>query len=228
MTARPAEWVFDEASAGPGDGRQFAPAAARNAMPLARALAALLPAAGRVLELASGTGQHAAYLAQQFPRLTWQPSDPDPAARDSIAAWHRAAGLGNLEPPLVLDAALDGWADGLEPVSAVLCINMIHIAPWEACLGLLRGASALLPEDAPLILYGPFRRADHPTAPSNEAFDRSLRLRDPHWGLRALDAVEAAARPLGLARAEVVEMPANNLTVVFRRRCDSAPGGKAL
>ncbi|SMF45877.1 Protein of unknown function [Tistlia consotensis] len=210
------------------DGRLFAPAAARNAAPLAAVLERLLPGEATVLELASGSGQHAVYLAERFPWMTWQPSDADPAARASIEAWRAAAGLGNLRPVLALDAAAPGWAAELAPVSAVLCLNMIHIAPWEACLGLLAGAATLLPEGGPLILYGPFRRAGIATAPSNEAFDRSLRGRDRRWGLRSLEAVAEAALAQGLELAEIIEMPANNLTVALRRSADSAAHGEAL
>ncbi|MEX0759783.1 MAG: DUF938 domain-containing protein [Tistlia sp.] len=230
MAAEADHWVFEAPADGLGhdDGRLFAPAAERNAAPLASVLESLLPGQGRLLELASGTGQHAVFLAERLPGLAWLPSDPDPAARASIEAWRQAAGLPNLEPPLPLDATRDGWAEGLPPVSAVLCVNMIHIAPWSACLGLLAGAARLLPEGGPLILYGPFRRVGVPTAPSNESFDRSLRARDPRWGLRKLEAVMAAAAPLGLALEALVEMPANNLTLALRRRADSARPEKAL
>lgn len=226
MTGRPADWMFREP--GGADARLSAPAAARNAAPLAAALERLLPAEATVLEIASGTGQHAVYFAERFPWMIWQPSDPDAAARASIEAWRRAAGLHNLLAPLALDVTAPGWAEGLEPVSAVVCANMIHIAPWQACLGLLAGAARLLPPGGPLLLYGPFRRPGLPTAESNEAFDHSLRARDPRWGLRDLEAVAEAAAAQGLALAEVVEMPANNLTVALRRAGDSAAAEKPL
>jgi hypothetical protein len=212
-TGMTADWIFEQPD---------------HAAPLARVLERLVPEAGSVLEIAAGTGQHAVFFARAFPWTTWQPSDPDAQARASIEAWRRAAGLHNLKPPLELDVAQENWNEGLESVSAVLCANMIHIAPWEACLGLLAGAATLLPEGAPLILYGPFRRAGVATAESNEAFDRSLRARDPRWGLRELEAVAAAAAPHGLELAELVEMPANNLTVALRRRADIRAGGMSL
>lgn len=224
------DWILEQpgGDSEPDDGRLFAPAVARNAAPLAQALERLLPEAGTVLEIAAGTGQHAVYFARAFPWTTWQPSDPDARARASIEAWRRTAGQHNLKPPLPLDVAREGWSEGLPEVAAVLCANMIHIAPWAACLGLLAGAATLLPAGAPLILYGPFRRAGVETAESNEAFDRSLRARDPRWGLRDLAAVAEAAGPHGLHLAEVVEMPANNLTVALRREPLTPAGPKPL
>lgn len=194
------------------DARLFSPAAARNRAPIAAVLAEVLPPTGTVLEIASGSGEHALHFARAFPSLTWQPSDPDADARASIAAWRAAEGPANLRPPLALDA-LD--AAPFPPAHAVLCINMLHIAPWAAALGLLAKSRAALPAGGPLILYGPFLRAGVPTAPSNLAFDAELRARDPAFGLRALEAVVAAAE--GFALDRVVEMPANNLTVVLRR-----------
>jgi hypothetical protein len=195
--------------------RRSAPAALRNRDPIAGVLREVLPERGTVLEIASGTGEHALYFAGLFPHLLWQPSDPDEEALESIGAWRREAGLPNLLEPLRLDAAAAPWP--VERADALLCINMVHISPWPATVGLLRGAARLLPAGAPLILYGPYRRAGVPTAPSNEAFDASLRARDPEWGLRRLEAVEAEARRNGLHLERVAEMPANNLTVVFRR-----------
>lgn len=197
------------------DARRFAPAAARNRGPILEALRGRLPTSGLLLEVASGSGEHAVHLAAAFPALTIQPSDPDPEARASIAAWAAETGLPNIRPPLALDAAAAAW-----PVSradAVLCINMIHIAPWQACEGLVRGAARLLPPGGPLILYGPFRRGGAHTAPSNAAFDESLRAQDPRWGVRNLEAVAALAAAEGFAAPEVVPMPANNLILVFRR-----------
>jgi len=196
-----------------------APATTRNREPLLAVLRDALPSSGLLLEIAAGTGEHAAFLAGAFPELTWQPSDPDPAARASIAAHAAAAGHANLRPPLALDVTRPDWEVALPgPPSAMLAVNLIHIAPWEAAEGLLRGAGALLPAGGPLVLYGPYRRASHPTAPSNEAFDADLRRRDPRWGLRRLEEVTALAAGHGLALERVVEMPANNLTVVLRRR----------
>jgi SAM-dependent methyltransferase len=195
------------------DPRQYAPATARNREPILDVLRRHLPARGLVLEVASGTGEHTAFFAPHFPHLTWQPSDPDPAARESIAAW--AAGLPNVRPPLDLDAAASIWP--IERADAVLCINMVHISPWAAALGLLAGAARLLPSGGVLYLYGPYKQRGRHTAPSNAAFDDSLRARDPAWGVRDLDHVADAAREAGFGPPEVVSMPANNLSVMFRR-----------
>lgn len=191
------------------------PATARNREPLLAALRPHLPPTGVVLEVASGSGEHAVFLAAALPDLRWQPSDPDPAGRASIAAWVEHEGLHNVAPPLPLDAATWPWP--VERVDAVLCVNMIHIAPWEAAQGLLRGAAAVLPPGGPLLLYGPFV-VDGQTAPSNREFDASLRARDPRWGVRELRDVERQARAHGLVLEAQVPMPANNLTVVLRRR----------
>jgi len=193
--------------------RLDAPATARNREPILTVLRRVLPPAGVVLEIASGTGQHAAFFAAALPGVEWQPSDPDPAHRASVAAW--TAEVPNVRAPLDLDATRHLWP--LARADAVLCVNMIHIAPWQACLGLLEGAAGVLPAGAPLVLYGPYRRGGAHTAPSNAAFDADLRARNPAWGVRDLEAVQAAAADAGFALAEVVEMPANNLTVVFRR-----------
>lgn len=197
------------------DARRHAPAAARNREPILAVLRRHLPETGLVLEVSSGTGEHAVHFAAALPGLTWQPSDPDPDARASIAAWAAEAGLPNLRPPLALDAATEDWP--VARADAVLCINMIHIAPWAAGLGLLRGAARRLPPGGPLILYGPYRRGGRHTAPSNAAFDAGLRAQDPRWGVRNLEAVAEAAAATGFGPPSVEEMPANNLTVVFRR-----------
>jgi hypothetical protein len=197
------------------DPRQHAPAAARNRDPILAVLRGVLPETGTVLEIASGSGEHILLFAGSLPGLTFQPSDPNPEARQSIAAWAAESGLANLRPPLALDAAAPPWP--IAAANAVLCINMIHISPWAATEGLLRGAAAILPPGAPLYLYGPYRRAGVPTAPSNEEFDRSLRDRNPDWGLRDLEAVATLAAAAGFGPPAVTEMPANNLSVVFRR-----------
>ena len=194
-----------------GDVRKHAPATLRNREAIAAVLVEELTVKGLVLEIASGSGEHVAHFARELPGHTWQPSDPDASGRTSIAAW--CEGLANVLPPLDLDAASADWP--IERADAVLCINMVHISPWEATLGLVAGAARILPRGAPLILYGPFLQADVPLAPSNAAFDESLRSRDPRWGLRSVEAVRDAA--LGFALDRVVEMPANNLTLVFRR-----------
>jgi hypothetical protein len=194
--------------------KRSAPATERNREPLAAVLRQVLPERGTLLEIASGTGEHAVYFARLFPNLLWQPTDPDPQALDSIRAWRAEQGPANLLEPLRLDASAESWPAG--SADAILCVNMVHISPWAATEGLMRGAGRLLAAGAPLVLYGPYRRAGVATAPSNEAFDESLRARNPEWGLRDLEAVEAEAGRHRLALERVVEMPANNLTVVFR------------
>lgn len=195
------------------DPRRHAPATLRNRDAIAEVLAAALPAAGLVLEVASGSGEHVAHFARAFPALDWQPSDPDPVARDSIAGW--AAGLANVRPPLAIDAAAPEWP--IDHADAILCINMVHISPWASTEGLMAAAGRLLPAGGLLYLYGPYRRPGQPTAPSNEAFDADLRARDPRWGLRDLAAVTKLAAANGLTLEAVVEMPANNLSLLFRR-----------
>jgi SAM-dependent methyltransferase len=191
--------------------RRHAPATERNREPIAAVLAGLLPATGRVLEVASGTGEHVAAFARRFAGLTWQPSDPDAHARASIADW--CADLPNVRPPLALDAA----TGELPAADAVLCINMVHISPWEATLGLLAGAGRALPPGGPLILYGPYRREAVDTAPSNLAFEQWLKDKDPRFGLRSVEAVSDAAAAHGLVLERLIEMPANNLVLVYRR-----------
>ena len=195
------------------DSRRFAPATQRNRAPILAVLDRVLPRAGVVLEVASGTGEHAAWFAHNLRPLIWQPSDPDPALRSSIAA-HGTA-VANLKAPLDLDVTRRPWP--LEAAGAVVCINMIHIAPWAAAEGLISGAGALLPAGAPLYLYGPFRRDGQHTSPSNAAFDQSLRAENPGWGVRDLEAVAALGEAQGFALSEVVEMPANNLSVILTR-----------
>ena len=194
--------------------RRHAPATERNREPIAAVLAETLPAEGHVLEVASGTGEHCAWFAERFPTLIWQPSDPDLEALASIAAW--TADLNNVLPPIGLDAAADEWP--LDRADAILCVNMVHISPWAATLGLMAGAGQLLAPGAPLILYGPYRRHGVPTAPSNEQFELWLKEKSAEYGLRYLEDVTAAAEAHGLALEQVVEMPANNLMPVFRRR----------
>ena len=204
------------------DPRRFTPAAARNRDPILAVLRPRLPAAGLVLEVASGSGEHALHLAAALPALTFQPSDPDPGARASIDAWAAEAGLANIRPAVALDAAAPDWP--VAAADAVVCINMIHIAPWAACEGLVHGAARILPAGAPLILYGPYRRGGAHTAPSNAAFDADLRARDPAWGVRDLEAVADLAAAQGFGPPEAVEMPANNLTVIVRRLDGPTPG----
>jgi hypothetical protein len=199
------------------DARRFAPATARNRAPILAVLERELPARGLVLEIASGTGEHAVAFAQALPALVFQPSDADPDALASIEAWLRHAALPNLRPALGLDVHVQPWPLR-DPPDAILCSNMIHIAPWSACLALLDGAAVALAPGAPLVLYGPYREGGVHTAPSNAAFDASLRERDPRWGVRDQDEVAAEAAARGLDLTRVVAMPANNRTLVLRRR----------
>lgn len=191
------------------------PAAERNREPILDVLREVLPERGLVLEVASGAGEHAVHFARALPKLTFQPSDPEPAALRSIAAWRARAGLANLLAPVALDAAADEWP--VAAADAVLCINMVHISPWSATRGLIRGAARLLAPEAPLVLYGPYRRSGVRTAASNEAFDRSLRSRNPEWGLRELGEVTAEVDAHGFAYDRLYEMPANNIIVVYRK-----------
>jgi uncharacterized protein DUF938 len=198
------------------DLRLHAPAAGRNREPILAVLRSHLPPRGLVLEVASGSGEHIVHFAQAFPGLDFQPSDADPQARASIDARRSEAGLQNIKPAIALDAAAELWP--ISTVDAVLCINMIHIAPWQAAVGLVRGAAALLRADCMLYLYGPFRRDGAHTAPSNAAFDRSLRMQDPDWGVRDLEAVTGLALSHGFAEPIVEAMPANNLSLIFRKQ----------
>ena len=195
--------------------KRHAPATERNRAPIAEVLARELPSAGLVLEVASGTGEHAAFLAGRFPRLDWLPSDADPSAIASIAAWREETPAANLREPVLLDASSDGWPLG--HADAILCVNMVHISPWEATEGLFAGAARVLTAGAPLILYGPYLEDGVETAASNLEFDRSLKARDPRWGLREVARLDTLGRAYGLARTARYPMPANNLTLVYRR-----------
>lgn len=194
--------------------RLSAPAADRNKQPILDVLARVLPPRGLVLEIASGTGQHVVHFAAALPGLEWQPSDPEAEARRSIAGWTAGAGLANVRAPLALDVHDAPWP--VAHADALVCINMIHIAPWSATAALFAGAASVLPPGAPLVLYGPFRRGGRHTAPSNAAFDASLRARNPEWGVRDLEETGAVGAAHSFALDEVVAMPANNLTAVFR------------
>jgi SAM-dependent methyltransferase len=199
-----------------GDGRQFSPSAARNSRPIREVLEKVLPRSGIALEIGSGTGEHIVCFANALPGLLWQPSDPDPASRASIAAWIAAEGLANVRAPVAIDVREAVW--GVEdeaPFGALISLNMIHIAPWQAALGLLAGAGRLLRPDGMLYLYGPFMRSGAHTAPSNAAFDADLKRRDPHWGVRDTDDLVREAAPHKLELREVIEMPANNLSLAF-------------
>ncbi|MCA0904169.1 DUF938 domain-containing protein [Qipengyuania aquimaris] len=195
--------------------KRHAPATARNSGALAQVLGQELPDTGRVLEIASGSGEHALFMARRFTTLVWQPSDIDPEALASIDAWSSEAGLQNLERAIALDAADPVWC--MDSVDAILCVNMIHISPIAATVGLFAGAAKTLASGAPLILYGPFFEEDTVTAPSNIAFDESLRERNSEWGLRQVGWLDTLAGKNGLSRSARHEMPANNLVLVYRK-----------
>ena len=203
--------------------KRVAPAAERNKEPILETLRQVLPREGLVLEIASGSGQHAAFFARALSECSWQPSDADTGARASIAAYREEAGLTNLLAPLSIDASRAGWP--IDRADAVVCINMIHIAPWQACVGLLDGAARVLSPGGPLVLYGPFVIDGDYQAPSNVAFDRRLRSENAAWGIRELRDVERAAGERGFTLERIVPRPANNHVVVFRRPApsDSAP-----
>lgn len=198
--------------------KQHAPAAIRNREPIAGVLSRELPASGRVLEIAAGTGEHAVFFAEGFPALQWQPTDPSPEALASIAAYREEYAGSNLAAPLLLDAAApDSWPVG--EAAATLCINMVHISPWEATLGLFRGAARLLGREGgggPLVLYGPYLEQGVETAPSNLEFDASLKARNPAWGLREAEALDALAATHGMQRTARYALPANNIMLIYR------------
>jgi hypothetical protein len=199
--------------------RQTAPAVARNRDPILAVLRSLLPREGLVLEIASGTGEHVVHFARNLPGLSFQPSDPDFAAHESIAAWTAQAGLANVAPPLALDAAAPDWP--IARADALICINMVHISPWAATLGLFAQAGKILPAGAPLYLYGAYKRGGAHTAPSNAAFDGWLRAQNPEFGVRDLEAVAQVAADNGFSPPDVLDMPANNLSLIFGRRPDA-------
>ncbi|MBF2026088.1 MAG: DUF938 domain-containing protein [Oscillatoriales cyanobacterium C42_A2020_001] len=214
----------------PTDARQFAPATQRNREPILEVLLRLLPATGTVLEVSSGTGEHAVFFAPKLSPRQWLPSDPNPIARASIDAWHAVAPSDNLYPAIALDACDPIWTIeqdipaplantnfALNSITAIVNINMIHIAPWAACLGLMAGTERILPPNGILYLYGPYKQHGQHTAPSNEAFDQSLRWQNAEWGVRDLEEVVAVAESHCLALVETITMPANNLSVVFRK-----------
>jgi SAM-dependent methyltransferase len=198
------------------DVRRYAPSVARNREPITYVLQKHVPKQGLILEIASGSGEHIVHFAQTIgKKLTFQPSDPDPDARGSIGNWARALHLKNVLPAILLDAASVPWP--VTRADMVICINMIHIAPWAATIGLMRGAAGILPVGGTLFLYGPYRWGGHHTAPGNEAFDSDLRSRNPEWGVRDLEEVILLAATYGLASPVIEAMPANNLSVIFTR-----------
>lgn len=196
--------------------KRHAPATARNSGPLAQVLELELPQQGLVLEIASGSGEHAVFMSRRFPDLQWQPSDVEPEALASVDAWAREAGLQNLRPAVPLDAGKPAWP--VNRADAVVCVNMVHISPWAATEGLFEGAGRILGSGSPLVLYGPFVEADGELAASNREFDRSLRARDPDWGLRDVSDLDVLGTAHGFLRTARHEMPANNLTLVYRQR----------
>lgn len=202
------------------DARRFAPATARNREPILEVLRRFVKPCAHVLEIASGSGEHAVFLAPRLDVGTWQPTDPDPEARASIDAWRAHERDPRVLAALELDVTREPWP--VATADAVVCINMVHISPWRATVAMLEGASRTLPAGGILYLYGPYRRAGVSTSESNEAFDQSLRARNPDWGVRDLEAVRDEAADHGLVLAEIVEMPANNLSVVLRRAVPSA------
>ncbi len=197
------------------DGRWHSPAAEQNKGPILEVLERVVPRSGLILEIASGSGQHVLYFASQLPALTWQPSEPDEELRESISPKTTAANLRNVKAPLALDVLRSPWP--IDRADAVVCINLIHVAPWEATKALFEGAGRVLSNGGVLFLYGPYRRFGHHTAPSNAAFDRDLRRRNPDWGLRDLEDVTRLARDARFDLAELAPMPVNNFSVIFRK-----------
>ncbi len=197
------------------DARRYAPAAARNRDVILKTLRQHFPERGHVLEIASGSGEHITYFAIAHPGLTFQPSDPDPDCCASIDAWNHHHGLTNVAPAIMLDTT-QNFSPSIG-FDIVICINMIHIAPWSATVGLMRNTATLLPTGGLLFLYGPFRRHAAHTAPTNEAFDSDLRVQNPEWGIRDLEAVTTLAKDHGFSMLTIEAMPANNFSVVLKR-----------
>ena len=202
------------------DAKRYAPATQRNREPILKVLQKILPSKGNILEIASGTGEHAVFFASQFPDCQWYPSDRDAESRASIVAWSKECPTNNLHLPLDIDASTDRWSieTAVIPIDAIVNINMIHISPYSACLGLMAGAGRILPSGGILYLYGPYKRKGQHTSLSNEAFDKSLRDRDPQWGVRNLEDVITVAKTNNLLLKGVIAMPANNLSVIFTRK----------
>jgi hypothetical protein len=196
------------------DHRQYAPATLRNRDFILDVLREVLPAKGDILEIASGSGEHVVHFARSLPSFVFQPSDPDPDALLSVAAWVKATRVTNVRAPIVLDTSQSPWP--IVSADGIICINMVHISPWDATLGLIEGAAVILPLGAPFYLYGPYKREGFETVPSNQAFDRSLRNHNSAWGLRDLEVVAAMAQSSGFSVPVIAEMPANTLSVVFR------------
>lgn len=199
------------------DARLFSPSAGRNRDPIRDVLVGLLPETGAALEIGSGTGEHVVHFAKASPGVVWRPSEYDAESLASIAAWIAAENLTNVKPPITLDVTADWGPEAAGPFDMILSCNMIHIAPWAAALGLIKGAGGRLKPGGTLVFYGALKRDGKHTASSNEAFDASLKARDPDWGVRDVAVVEKEANAHGMTLADVVAMPANNCTVVFRK-----------
>ena len=208
------------------DARETAPSPERNKQPILEVLARVLPPRGLVLEIGSGTGQHVAHFARALPALTFQPSEMDVGRHASIEAWTAADRLPNVKPPLAIDVTKRPWP--VSAADAVVCINVIHISPWEATLALMAGAGMILPAGGVLVTYGPYMRGGAHTSQSNEAFDESLRVRNPLWGVRDMDMVAKVAGHEGLALEEAIPMPANNFTLVWRKSVDALLGERRV
>ena len=200
--------------------KRYAPATQRNRQPIEDILQKNLSPQSNILEIASGTGEHAVFFASQFPDCQWYPSDRDSELRASIIAWSKDFECNNLQPPLDIDAESSRWEIETQsiPIHAIVNINMIHISPFSACEGLMAGAKRILPKQGILFLYGPYKREGKHTSLSNEAFDKSLRERNPQWGVRNLEDVIALAKINDLILQEVINMPANNLSLVFKKK----------
>lgn len=197
------------------DQRLFAPSAARNMQPVCDVLQPLLPKRGTVLEIASGSGEHIVKLAELTPETTFQPSDPGEDERRSIDAWRQSLKLDNVQPAISIDATASQWP--IASADVVYCMNMIHISPWAATVGLIEGAARTLATDGLLYTYGPYRRDGRHTSTGNETFDQSLRQRNPEWGIRDVEEIISLAESHGFRTPDIVEMPANNLSLLFRR-----------
>jgi SAM-dependent methyltransferase len=208
------------------DARETAPSPERNKQAILEVLARVLPSRGLVLEIGSGTGQHVAHFAKALPTVTFQPSEMDVERHASIEAWAAAARLSNVKPPLAFDVTQRPWP--VSAADAVVCINVIHISPWEATLALMAGAGSILPADGVLVTYGPYMRCGAHTSQSNEAFDAGLRARNPLWGVRDIDKLAEVAGNEGLALEQAVPMPANNFTLVWRKDAGAFLGARAL
>ncbi|MEP2989539.1 MAG: DUF938 domain-containing protein [Parasphingorhabdus sp.] len=195
--------------------QKYAPATMRNRDAIVAGLREVLPQTGTILEMASGTGEHAVYFGQKFPNLTFQPSDPDPECCRSIAAWTAREAVENVRPPLQLDALIKEW--DIESPTAIICINMLHIAPWEASIGLFNHAAQLLAPGASLFLYGPYFRDGVEPAQGNLDFERSLKSRNLQWGIRDVSDVDKLANQNGFVQERLIEMPANNISLIYRK-----------